>query len=310
MSASSQQKNHSLAEWVIPDPGASGTIPNDISGTCNLDGTNASGVRTLNSPAREGLTLTICEELAGSVLLTVDSGTGYNEDGDYSVTFTNAGDFITFRSIRAGANTFVWRIAEYEGVAGPSQTIADLTASVLTASALNTGSLTVTANAIMNTSPPQMRLGHSVSANCIQHTTETTLTATEIVGNSAGDINHADGAILVAAAGADAAHEFVSAVLIYEYATAAYESGGDDTVINVGVTGSQVAATAAIAKADLWTASADKIVQVNSLSAADRALVANNVISLYAGTGVTQPGTAAGTVRCVVTYRTHTLGLA
>lgn len=137
---------------------------------------------------------------------------------------------------------------------------------------------------------------------------EVTLTDTEIVGTDAGDLGHADGAILVAAAGADAAHQFIGAVLIYDYDTAAYTDGGDDLVVNVGVTGTQVAHSAAIAGADLVGASGDKVVQVAELSATDQALAANNVISLNS-TAWTQPGTAAGVLRCVVTYRTITLGL-
>lgn len=138
---------------------------------------------------------------------------------------------------------------------------------------------------------------------------DVTLTATEIVGSAAGDVAHADGAILVAAAGTGYTHQFLSAVLIYDHVTADYTGAGNDTVINVGVTGTQVAHTTAIAAAQIWTASADTITQVTELAASDQALVANNVISLFAGTAPTQPGTAAGTLRCLVYYRTLATGL-
>jgi len=146
-------------------------------------------------------------------------------------------------------------------------------------------------------------------AGVVQKTVLTTLTATQIVGTAAGDVNHADGALLVAAKGAGVVLQFVSAVLVYDFGVAAYTGGGDDTVINVGITGTQVAHTAAIAAAAIWTAAADSITQVVELSASDQALVANNFISLYAGTAPTQPGTAAGVLRCYVTYNEITTGL-
>ena len=137
-----------------------------------------------------------------------------------------------------------------------------------------------------------------------------TLTATEIVANAAGALAHADGSILVAAPGTGYTLEFISAVLIYDHATADYTGGGDDVVINVGVTGTQLAQSSVINKADLLTAAGDKIVFISSLDAADLALVDNSAISLFAGTAFTQPGTAAGVLRCHVSYRVHTTGLA
>jgi len=151
--------------------------------------------------------------------------------------------------------------------------------------------------------------GRTVSTNVVEYTAETTITATEIVGTSAGDVAHADGAILVAAPGAGYILEFVSAVLFYNYDTAAYTGAGDDTVINVGPTGTQVAVSTSIAAADMWTKASDSMIQVNALAATDQVHVVNGGISLYAGSAPTQPGTAAGTVRIAVTYRRHTTGL-
>ncbi|GAF90831.1 unnamed protein product, partial [marine sediment metagenome] len=112
---------------------------------------------------------------------------------------------------------------------------------------------------------------------------EVTLTADEIVGNATGDLNEADGAVLVASAGTGYIHQFLSAVLIYDHVTADYTGGGNDTVIQVGVNGAQVALSAAIASASFLGASADTIVQVNALDAADVALTITgaNIISLY-----------------------------
>lgn len=138
-----------------------------------------------------------------------------------------------------------------------------------------------------------------LAANTIQ-IAEVTLTATEIVGTSAGDIGHAAGAVLVAAPGAGNLLEFVSATLIYDFDTAAYTGGNNDLVIRQGTT----AVSAAIADADLVGDSADDIAFVNALSAADIKLTANSTLNL-AGTAYTQPGTAAGVLRVKVAYRVH-----
>ena len=147
------------------------------------------------------------------------------------------------------------------------------------------------------------QLNSNSIAEGVLRTATVTLTAAEIVGTAAGDIGHSAGAILVAAPGAGKALEFVSAVLSYTYATAAYTGGGDDCVIRQGTT----AVSAAIAKADLLADTADDIAYVNALSAADIKLTANSTLNFFAGTAFTQPGTAAGTLKIFITYRVHTL---
>ena len=110
---------------------------------------------------------------------------------------------------------------------------------------------------------------------------------------------------LIAAAGAGYAHEFVSAVLIYDFDTAAYTgAGSDDLVIRVGT----VSVSPVIADADLLLAAADQIVHVRALAAADYDLPANAAINLKSS-AVTNPGTAAGVIRVHLTYRVHTTGL-
>jgi hypothetical protein len=141
----------------------------------------------------------------------------------------------------------------------------------------------------------------------IEYTDTVTLTATEIVGSDAGDVGHADGAILVAAPGTGYAMEFVSAFMIYDYSTAAYTGGADDAVIQVGVTGTQVAVTGAITGASLLEAAADAILRLGS-TATELVYADNGAISLH-GTALTQPGTAAGELRVHITYRKHTTGL-
>lgn len=149
--------------------------------------------------------------------------------------------------------------------------------------------------------------GISLTSNVTQYTTLTTLTATEIVGTAAGDVGHADGAILVAKPGTGYTLEFISVFFVYDYDTAAYTGGGDDTVIQVGVTGTQVAVTGAITGANLLEAAGDKMLRLGS-TATELVHVNNGAIGLF-GTALTQPGTAAGVLRCYVTYNIITTGL-
>ena len=125
-----------------------------------------------------------------------------------------------------------------------------------------------------------------------------TLTPTTIVGTAAGDLGHASGVVLVAAESGKI-HEFISATLSYDFDTAAYTGGGDDLVIRQGTT----AVSAPIAGADLLGDTADDIAYVGALSAADVKLTANSTLNI-ASTAWTQPGTAAGTCKVHVLYRT------
>lgn len=149
--------------------------------------------------------------------------------------------------------------------------------------------------------------GTVISTNVKEYNTEVLLTADEIVGTDAGNIGHADGAILVAAKGTGYALELVSAVLIYDYDTAAYGGGADDCTIQIGVNGTQIASTDTITGANLLEASADAILRLGCI-ATELVLVDNSAISL-AGTALTNPGTAAGVLRAHITYRVHTTGL-
>ncbi len=142
------------------------------------------------------------------------------------------------------------------------------------------------------------------TSNVTEFTVLTTLTATQIVGTSAGDIGHTDGAVLVAAPSSSYALEFVSAVLIFDYATAAYTGGNDDGVIRVG----SVAHTAALTDANYVKGTGDKVYVVRALNTAELSLPVGSTINLM-GTALTQPGTAAGVLRVYTTYRKIATGL-
>jgi len=146
--------------------------------------------------------------------------------------------------------------------------------------------------------------GTTISSNCVEYTTEVTISSAEIVGTAIGDLGHASGVELVASAGAGTALQFVNAVLIYDYNTAAYTGGaGDDLTVYIN----SVPVSPAIATADLITKAGDTVIHLNSL-ATDFVLGVNSNINL-ASTAVTNPGTAAGVIRAIVTYRVITTNL-
>jgi len=135
-------------------------------------------------------------------------------------------------------------------------------------------------------------------------TIETTITATEIVGNTAGDLAHASGVTLYSPASGNVV-ELVSAVLIYDFNTAAYTGGGNDTVLRIGTT----AVTGVVTSANLLGAAGDKIVVMYPLATAGIPLVQAEALNIFSGTAWTQPGTAAGTLKIICTIRTHVTGL-
>lgn len=135
---------------------------------------------------------------------------------------------------------------------------------------------------------------------------EVTISAADIVSTAAGKFGHAAGVVLVADPGATKVIELVSAVVIYDYDTAAYTGGGNITINSNG--GS--ALTGIISAANSVGAAADKLVYFQPLAAAAANIVANKGLNLVAATAFTQPGTAAGVIRVKVNYRVHTHGLA
>lgn len=124
-----------------------------------------------------------------------------------------------------------------------------------------------------------------------------------ITGTDAGELGHADGVELVAAPGSGKVIELISAVLSYVYDTAAYTDGGNTTINWVG----GAAITGLVSAANGIGASADKIVGFQPLAAAGNAMVEDSAINLEAASAFTQPGTAAGTIKVIVTYRIITL---
>lgn len=160
--------------------------------------------------------------------------------------------------------------------------------------------LNIDANGIIAT-----RMGND--ANCGQLICrEITIPAADIVATTAGKLGHAAGVPLVADPGADYMVDLISAILIYDYDTAAYTAGGNITINENG--GS--ALTGIVSAANSLGAAADKIVSFAPLATAGVARTKNKGLNLVAAAAFTQPGTAAGVVRVHIEYRIHKLGLA
>lgn len=148
--------------------------------------------------------------------------------------------------------------------------------------------------------------GIAKSATVTEYTVDVVLTAAEIVGTAAGDIGHASGATLVAAPTSAFTLEFVSAVAVYDFNTAAYTGGASDLVVAIGSGGAAISGVCTMA--NLLGAAGDKIVYFVPLSTVAVPMSVGTAISLR-GTAITNPGTAAGVLRVKVTYRKIATGL-
>jgi len=104
---------------TIADPGYSATeelrtitIDKD-GGVCPVVTTGTGDTRTLRTPTKAGINgAVVLKTDGGNLTLTVTGG--YNSDGDTSITFNDAGDYVKFFSIEYGGS-YYWRIAHQEG---------------------------------------------------------------------------------------------------------------------------------------------------------------------------------------------------
>jgi len=116
------------APTTITDPGSAGTITVDKDGGVCPVVTAGAEARTLRTPTKAGINGTVVLKTAGGALTLTVTG-GYNGDGDTSITFGDAGDYVRFMSIEYGGS-YYWRIVSQEGtnVAGETLSVDSLTA--------------------------------------------------------------------------------------------------------------------------------------------------------------------------------------
>ncbi len=102
------------AEYLMLDPGASRTIyPRRLLSQCPVV-TLTAEARTLEQPPKVGLVHTVVLDTDGGDLTLTVTG-GYNAAADTSITFGDAGDFVTFMAVKVGSS-FYWRVLQSEGV--------------------------------------------------------------------------------------------------------------------------------------------------------------------------------------------------
>lgn len=109
---------------------------------------------------------------------------------------------------------------------------------------------------------------------------------------------------LAAAPGAGYVNEFISAVLILDYVSAAYATNGILGVYETNAAGTVLSTTALLA--NFLAKTEDWVVVLQALSA-DTALLANKALVLTAAAAETITGNSP--VRAKIAYRTHATGL-
>ncbi len=170
-----------LADYTYPDPGAAGVITVDRQLMVVPVVTTTATAITLAKPARAGqICAVVLDTDGGDLTLTVTGG--YNQAGDTSIVFGDAGDFVVFHAMSIGS-AFYWRILKHEGT-----NITD--AAAFSATAASVGTLTLT-NPVVSSSGSGAKNGATVASaeygDGILHKTVLTCTATPLTfGDEAG----------------------------------------------------------------------------------------------------------------------------
>lgn len=97
----------SNADWVIPDPGNAGAIPNSRSGIVELVSVGAGETRTLAAPTAPFLILVLSFKTDGGDIV-VTCATTLNVTANNTITFDTAGEMVTLISVPSGT-AFRWR---------------------------------------------------------------------------------------------------------------------------------------------------------------------------------------------------------
>ena len=100
MSANTEQRRQSTANWLIPDPGTGGALIADRTGIVEITG---GGTRTLARPRTAGLEVT----LNGAATITVEGG--YNSTADESLVMVAQGAPVVLKSVKDSDTTYAWR---------------------------------------------------------------------------------------------------------------------------------------------------------------------------------------------------------
>ena len=135
-----------IGPGILQDPGDGGTIEPDMYGqTCEMTSATTE-TRILERPNRSGIPFVLrLYSDGGTVTLTVTGG--MNPDGDTEATFADAGDFLSFISVKASATTYRWEILEGNvGTVVTSASVSSTPSESVSASVSNSPSDSVSAS--------------------------------------------------------------------------------------------------------------------------------------------------------------------
>jgi len=127
------------------------------------------------------------------------------------------------------------------------------------------------------------------------------ITKANIIGTAAGQLGHANGVVLVPAAPAGCINELISLVAAMDFATAAYTGAAGNVTANIS--GGGAALTGIVTGTILIQAAADIIIELVPLAATKNTYTAANGLALVCTAAPTDPGTAAGVINWVCSYR-------
>jgi uncharacterized membrane protein len=121
------------APYQMTDPGASGTVTVNRQLAVVPVVTATAEARTLAQPTKAGLLCTVLLKTDGGDLTLTVTG-GYNQGGDTSITFAEAGDWVTLQSVVSGTS-YYWRVLGSEGttLAGGENALTGVTAGTISA---------------------------------------------------------------------------------------------------------------------------------------------------------------------------------
>jgi hypothetical protein len=112
------------SDYLRPDPGDAATINVDRQLSMFPLVSGASGeTRTLARPTKAGMIATVLLDTDGGGDVTMTVTGGYNADADTSIVLGDAGDFVTFLSVKIGAY-FYWRVLAQEGTTAAVEVLA------------------------------------------------------------------------------------------------------------------------------------------------------------------------------------------
>jgi hypothetical protein len=192
----------------------------------------------------------------------------------------------------------------YVGLAGPGAILIDYTNGTLYYNNGTAASPTWVSVSLEDlTGDVTVSAGVSSIAPSIIKIARGSISPANIIGTSAGQLGHANGVVLVAAAPAGGINQLISCVVANDFLTAAYTGGGN---VTVNISGGGAALTGLVTTTALIQSAADVIDELVPLAATKNVYTAANGLALVSSIAPTNPGTAAGVFNWMCAYRTIT----